>query len=73
MPTYAAYGNNFGITLDAEPDEVAAKLASVPPGQLVEFEVTEKGKQQRYLLNGGALCWIVRVPSEQPPPQPPST
>jgi hypothetical protein len=30
MPTYAAYGNNFGITLDTEPDEVAAKLASAP-------------------------------------------
>jgi hypothetical protein len=73
LPTYAAYGNNFGITLDAEPDEVAAKLASAPQGQLVEFEVTEKGKQQPYLLNGGALCWIVRVPPEQAPPPPPTT
>jgi hypothetical protein len=72
MPTYAAYGNNFGITLKAEPDEVAAKLASAPPGQLVEFTVMERGKEERYLLNGGAVCWIVRVPAEPEPPSQPS-
>jgi hypothetical protein len=72
MPTYVAFGNNFGVTVDLEPDEVAKELAAAPPGHLVEFTVKERGKEERYLLNGGAVCWIVRVPSEPEPPSQPS-
>jgi hypothetical protein len=75
MPTYVAFGKDFGITLDAEPDEVTEKLASIPSGHFTEFQGTQKSGGQRYLLNGGGVCYVVRIgageePSNPPPSQP---
>jgi hypothetical protein len=73
MPTYVAFGKDFGITLEDEPEDVAEKLASAPPGRLVEFDAAEKGERTRYLVNGGGVCWVVRVgaPDDDKPPPPP--
>jgi hypothetical protein len=42
MPTYVAFGKDFGVTVDAEPEEVAKEFSAVPPGQLVEFQGTQQ-------------------------------
>jgi hypothetical protein len=58
MPTYVAFGNNFGITLDAEPDEVAEKLASLPAGHFAEFQGATRAEQSGiYSTAEGSATW----------------
>jgi hypothetical protein len=61
MPTYVAFGKDFGVTVEAEPEEVAKKLAAVPPGQLVQFQGTQQQSVYPYFLNGGSTVYIVAV------------
>jgi hypothetical protein len=42
MPTYVAFGKDFGVTVDAEPEEVAKKLAAAQPGQFVQLQATQQ-------------------------------
>jgi hypothetical protein len=61
MPTYVAFGKDFGVTVDAEPEEVAKKFSDVSPGQLVQFQGTQQQSVYPYFLNGGSAAYIVRV------------
>jgi hypothetical protein len=73
MPSHIAFGKDFGITVDAEPDEIAERLAAASPGELVPFEGTLKThraiekrrmKKQTFFVNRGGLAYIVRVGAE---------
>jgi hypothetical protein len=72
MPTYVAFGNNFGVTVDAEPEEVAKKFSAAPPGELVLFQGTQKQSVYSYFLNGGSAAYIVRVGSDSGSSESPS-
>jgi hypothetical protein len=70
MPSYIAFGKDIGITVDAEPDEVAEKLAGASPGKLVPFEGTterraaSRKKKQTFFVNGGGMAYVVRIGAE---------
>jgi hypothetical protein len=63
MPTYVAFGKDFGVTVDADPEEVAKKFSAAQPGQLVHFQGTQQQSVYGYFLNGGSAAYIVRVDS----------
>lgn len=63
MPTYVAFGKDFGVTVDAEPEEVAKKFSAVPPGQLVQFQGTQQQSVYGFFLNGGNVCYIASTSS----------
>jgi hypothetical protein len=70
MPSYIAFGKDIGITVDAESDEVAEKLAAASAGKLVPFEGTterraaSKKKKQTFFVNGGGMAYVVRIGAE---------
>lgn len=43
MPTYVAFGKDFGVTVDAEPEEVAKKFSAVPPARAVSGDAAAIG------------------------------
>jgi hypothetical protein len=61
MPTYVAFGKDFGVTVDAEPEEVAKKLAAAQPGQFVQLQATQQQSVYPYFVNGGGTAYIVQV------------